>query len=200
MRLLPRPGLNTGRSFRRKDLQWFYSGDTDVSAEVHDGLIEMNRKMEPNEMSAKKIVYFDMDGVLVDFQSGIDRLEGDVKEIYRERYDEVPGIFSLMDPLPGGLDAFRVLSAFFDCYILTTAPWRNPTALNDKLLWVKQHLGDLAHKRLITTHHKNLNRGDFLIDDRLANGAGEFGGIHIYFGSPEFPDWDAVLKYLMPRV
>jgi len=161
--------------------------------------IQLYMRMDLNELNHKKIVYFDMDGVLVDFQSGIDRLDESLRQTYQERYDEVPGIFSLMDPFPGGLDAFRKLSTVFDCYILTTAPWRNPTALNDKLLWVKNHLGDLAHKRLITTHHKNLNLGDFLIDDRLSNGAGKFGGKHIYFGSPEFPDWDVVLRYLLGR-
>jgi hypothetical protein len=38
--------------------------------------------------------------------------------------------------------------------------------------------------------------GDYLIDDRKANGAGEFRGTHIHFGTEEFPDWAAVLKYL----
>jgi len=141
-----------------------------------------------------------MDGVLVDFQSGIDRLNEELREAYRDRYDEAPEIFSLMEPMPGGPEAFKTLSEHFDVYILTTAPWKNPTALNDKLAWVKIHLGDYAHKRLITTHHKNLNRGDFLIDDRTANGAAEFTGQHIHFRTPEFPDWAAVLKYLMDRV
>ena len=44
----------------------------------------------------KKILYFDMDGVLVDFQSGIDKLSEEVKKEYEGRVDEVPGIFSLM--------------------------------------------------------------------------------------------------------
>jgi len=33
---------------------------------------------------------------------------------------------------------------------------------------VKTHLGADAYKRLILTHHKNLNVGDYLIDDRIA--------------------------------
>ena len=63
--------------------------------------------------------------------------------------------------------------------------------------WVQRYLGDdVAHKRLIITHHKDLNRGDFLVDDRTKNGAGEFSGELIRFGSVEFPDWAAVQKYL----
>ena len=72
------------------------------------------------------------------------------------------------------------------------------SAWSDKLLWVKQYLGDTAHKRLILSHNKNLNRGDYLIDDRTKNGAGEFQGKLIRFGSDEFPNWDAVTRYLLP--
>ncbi len=56
---------------------------------------------------------------------------------------------------------------------------------------------DPAYKRLILTHHKELNKGDFLIDDRDANGAGSFEGEHIWFSSPRFPDWKTVIEYLM---
>ena len=54
-----------------------------------------------------------------------------------------------------------------------------------------------AHKRLILTHRRDLNKRDFLIDDRTANGAGEFEGELLHFGTERFPDWDAVVKYLM---
>ncbi|NCG08090.1 MAG: 2-C-methyl-D-erythritol 4-phosphate cytidylyltransferase, partial [Verrucomicrobia bacterium] len=59
----------------------------------------------------------------------------------------------------------------FDSYILSTAPWGNPTAWSDKLEWVKKHLGEVAKKRLILSHNKQLNKGDYLIDDRSRNGA-----------------------------
>jgi 5'(3')-deoxyribonucleotidase len=47
------------------------------------------------------------------------------------------------------------------------------------------------------THHKELNRGDYLIDDRLKNGSEKFAGELILFGSKNFPDWESVLKYLL---
>ena len=56
--------------------------------------------------------------------------------------------------------------------------------------------GDPAYKRLILTHNKQLNIGDYLIDDRTKNGAGEFTGEHIHFGTEKFPDWKSVLDYL----
>lgn len=142
------------------------------------------------------IVYVDMDNVLVDFRSGIERLDAHVVEQYEGRLDDVPGIFALMDPVPDAIESFHYLAGLYDTYILSTAPWANPTAWSDKLLWVQRHLGDAAYKRLILTHHKHLNDGDYLIDDRTKNGADRFRGEHIHFGSSAFPDWKAVTRYL----
>jgi len=161
----------------------------------------------------KKILFFDMDNVLVDFKSGIAKLDDAKKQEFGEyydsdgnkhkaHYDDVPGIFALMDPMPGAIEAVHKLAEKYDVYILSTAPWKNPTACNDKLAWVKKYFGgekdDVFYKRLILTHHKDLCHGDFLIDDNNErNGAGKFTGKLIHFGSPEFPDWNAVLNYLM---
>ena len=143
-----------------------------------------------------KILYIDMDGVLVDFQSGLDRVREKVMREYEGREDEIPGIFALMDPIPGALDAYRELVGLFDTYILSAAPWKNPSAWSDKVEWVQKHLGEVAHKRLILSHHKNLNDGDFLVDDRFKHGVDVFEGEHIHFGSKEFPDWPTVVEYL----
>jgi len=147
----------------------------------------------------KKIVYVDMDNVLVDFASGIDRLDDDTQKKYAGKLDEVPGIFALMSPMPKAMEAYRELTELFDTYILSTAPWENPSAWGDKLVWVKNHIGEKAYKRLILTHHKNLNHGAFLIDDRTKNGADEFCGEHIHFGTEKYPDWDAVMAYLRKK-
>ena len=146
-----------------------------------------------------EILYIDMDNVLVDFPSAFERLDEETLQKYEGRLDEVPGIFSLMKPLEGAKEAFDALATEYDTYILSTAPWENPSAWSEKLLWVKKHLGPAAHKRLILSHHKNLNAGDFLIDDRTKNGAGEFRGEHIHFGTDKFPDWKTVVRYLKQR-
>ena len=144
----------------------------------------------------KKILYFDMDNVLVNFETGIARLEESVKQEYKGHLDDVPGIFGLMEPMEGAIDAFNRLSQIYDVYILSTAPWHNPTAWSDKVKWVQKYLGEAAYKRLILTHHKDLNKGDYLIDDRDKNGAAQFEGEHIPFCSEEFPDWETVVEYL----
>ena len=147
----------------------------------------------------KKIVYVDMDNVLVDFQSAFPKLSKDVLEEYEDDKDDIPGIFSLMELMPGAIESFKELIQHFDTYILSTAPWNNPSAWSDKLLWVKKNLGELASRRLILTHHKNLNTGDYLIDDRTARGADRFAGEHIHFGKNNFPDWQSVMKYLRSK-
>jgi 5'-nucleotidase len=148
----------------------------------------------------KKILYVDMDNVLVDFPSAFPRVSKDLLLKYENDKDEIPGIFSLMDPMPGAIDSFNELSKLFDTYILSTSPWHNDTAWIDKLKWVKQYLGESGYKRLILSHHKNLNIGDFLIDDRTKNGADKFTGEHIHFGTEKFPDWISVTTYLKSKV
>ena len=145
----------------------------------------------------KKILYIDMDNVLVDFPSGISKLSQEVINEYESNLDEVPNIFSLMEPLEGAIDSFKILSQRYDTYILSTAPWKNSSAWTDKVKWVQKYLGESAYKRLILTHHKNLNHGDYLIDDRTKNGAGEFKGELIQFGTDKFPDWKTVCSYLL---
>ena len=137
-----------------------------------------------------------MDNVLVDFASGIARLDDATRMEYTDRLDEVPGIFSLMDPMPGAIDAVHRLVARYDVYILSTAPWNNPSAWADKVSWVSKYLDDVLHKRLILSHQKDLLKGDYLIDDRHKHGADTFEGEWIQFGKEPFKDWEAVLNYL----
>ena len=73
----------------------------------------------------KKTVYVDMDDVLVDFQSGLDLQPEDIKKEYEGRFDEIPGLFA---------------EEHFDLYILSTAPWKNPSAWSDKVKWVTRYL------------------------------------------------------------
>lgn len=134
-----------------------------------------------------------MNNILVDFRTGIDKLSNDLKQEFETDLSDAPGIFSLMEPLDGALEAHQELSQIYDTYILSTAPWKNPSSWSDKLNWVKKYLGNQAYMRLILSHHKHLNLGHFLVDDRLKNGAEHFSGEHIHFGTELFPDWNSVL-------
>lgn len=152
----------------------------------------------------KKILYVDMDNTLVDFSARLKGVHPGLRERYRGREDELPGLFALMPPVEGALEAFEELAGLFDTYILSTAPWGNPSAWQHKVEWVQVHLGidkgTPAYKRLILTHHKNLNRGDFLVDDRPHhNGVDKFEGEVVPFGTERFPTWPAVVEYLRER-
>ena len=150
----------------------------------------------------KPIIYIDMDGVLVDFESALTKVSPEMLEKFAGEYDNIPGIFALMDPVPGALEAVDRLKEKYDLYILSSSPWENPTALGDKLAWVKKYFGgdgpeNIFFRNVIFSSVKHLNRGDILIDDRTANGAGDFLGRHIHFGSSEFPNWQSVLNSLL---
>ena len=138
-----------------------------------------------------------MDDVIVDFNSGVQKLSQSQKNIYKQNIANCPGVFSLMEPVKGSISGYKALVQKYDVYILSTAPWNNPSAWQDKLLWVKKYIGDIAWKRLILSHHKNLNHGHYLIDDRLKNGVLDFPGEHIHFKTEKFKDWDDVLNYLL---
>ena len=149
----------------------------------------------------KKILYIDMDNVLVDFPTGIAALSDELKEAYKGNYDEIPGIFSLMQPMKGAVEAIYLLAEHYDIYVLSTAPWLNPSAWSDKLEWIQKYFGkeedSPLYKRLILSHHKDLNQGDFLIDARTKNGAKNFQGELLLFGSDAYPDWEHVLNRLI---
>ena len=127
-----------------------------------------------------------MDGVIVDFETGIEKLDKKTKFKYAGRLDEVPGIFALMESKQGAIDAVKKLIKKYDVYILSTAPCKNFSAWSDKLEWIKKHFGEKLRKRLILSYNKHLNKGDYLIDDRLKNGAEKFEGELIHFGQKNF--------------
>jgi 5'(3')-deoxyribonucleotidase len=135
----------------------------------------------------------------VDFGSGLAQQSEETLQAYAGKEDEIPGLFGSMLPIPGAIEAVHRLNEYYDCYILSTAPWKNPSAWSDKVLWVTKYLDDVFHKRIVITHCKHLCKGDILIDDRGKNGTSEFEGEWIQFGSAQYPDWDSVLQYLLPQ-
>lgn len=142
-----------------------------------------------------------MDGVLVDFITHIENVMRDnphLNEEYLGREDEIPNIFRNAPPIVGAIEAVKKLedSGKYDLYIATTAPWENPSAAMDKRLWIVEYFGELFKKRMAITHLKNMLIGDYLIDDRTKNGAGEFTGTHIHFGNNGI-GWKEVLEILL---
>ena len=134
----------------------------------------------------KKIVLIDMDGVLVELGDGP----------FSENKNK-KGFFLNNKPIEDAINAFKALSAKYDCYIVTTPVWSNPHCWMEKRLWVEKHIGLEAKNRLILTHHKNLVKGDYIIDDTKNHGVDKFEGEHIHFGIDDFLNWKNVLDFLL---
>lgn len=143
----------------------------------------------------KPVLYIDLDNTITDFNNGWRKLSPEAQKEYEGHLWDAPGFFAGLEPVSGAVKAFRYLSQKYDTYILSSAPYNNPTAWSDKVQWVEKYLGVPAFRRLILSHHKNLNYGDYLIDDSKTNGAAEFMGTHIQFGTVPFKTWDDVVEY-----
>jgi 5'(3')-deoxyribonucleotidase len=159
---------------------------------------------------SKKIIFIDMDGVLVNFEKAFNQYhkqksaskyvaDAHLSNLYRNDPDLIPGIFRDAEPMPGAIDAVKKLyqSGLYDICVATTSPWDAPDSAADKMFWIQKYLGQEFYKSMTITHRKDLLHGDYLIDDRTANGAGEFKGKLIQFGTEKYPDWDAILEELL---
>jgi 5'(3')-deoxyribonucleotidase len=146
-----------------------------------------------------QILFIDLDGVIADFTSTMDSHPLRKIPPYDEHPDTIPNIFRSLNPIASAVFSVNKLlnSSKYEVYFLSTAPWNNPSAWTDKRLWVEDHFGDKINRRLILTHCKDLLNGDILIDDRPNNGAKDFNGLWIHFGSEKFPDWHSVLNFLL---
>lgn len=157
----------------------------------------------------KEILYLDMDGVLVNLDHTIKRwfeTYPHLKERYNGFPDHIHGIFRDPDPIDGAVNGVLQLhnSGKYELFVATAAPWGNPPAAMDKRFWIEKHFGNLFHKRLFITHRKDLLIGNYLVDDSLGNGAKDFKGTLLRFGTDyktglinKYPTWDDLLKRLL---
>lgn len=160
-------------------------------------------------MKNQKILLIDMDGVLVDLHSEIQKWYDEhpnIAHLYKNSPDRIPGLFRNPAPMDGAVEAVNKLhqSNKYDMFIATTAPWGNPESFSDKRYWIEQHFGRIFYKKMFITHRKDMLMGDYLIDDRTANGAGEFRGELLQFGWNyerkewnKYSDWNSILGRLL---
>ena len=148
----------------------------------------------------RELIFIDMDGVLVDMESGMNewsiKLGIPTKELFDKDFYHIPHFYRHLPVYPGAQEAFNRICDKYEVYILTAPSWENPSCYMDKRLWVEEYLGEKAYKRLIISNDKSLFTGKALIDDRTKYGVTKFNGEHIHFNTERFPDWESVLDYL----
>jgi 5'(3')-deoxyribonucleotidase len=144
----------------------------------------------------KKIVYVDMDNVLFNFSKARDEalLRNPSIAFPHSQVD----FFRKLEPIENAMWSIKTLDKHFDTYILTAPSTLNPMSYMEKMLCIRDHLGQAFIEKLIISKHKHLNKGDYLIDD-MASGCGQdkFEGELIQFGSEKFPNWQSVINYLV---
>lgn len=147
-------------------------------------------------MPEKSTVYIDMDDTLCDYQAGYAHHKALHPHI--EFPQSQPGLYENLKPMSGAVEAWHWLSQHrgLDVYILTAPSIRNAHCYTEKRLWVERHLGLDAAYKFIISPNKGLNKGQFLIDDYVSGkGQEDFEGKILHFGSSDFPDWSAVVKF-----
>lgn len=151
----------------------------------------------PHNSFPKRKLYFDMDGTIVNFESGMRQVSPNILDQYWDHPEDIEGIFALMEPMEGAIEAVNILTDYYDCYILSTAPWDNPGAWADKVRWLQKYFGQTFYKKVILTHCKELlsDGESYLIDDRKAHGADAFGDRLVSF-KPQTMSLAEVANYM----
>lgn len=133
-----------------------------------------------SDVPTKPTIYFDLDGVLADFDKAAERILG-TDNIYRWEFvhgqeefwrllNSSRGFFRDMEIMPGAEHLLRAAKGHYIA-ILTALPKTNGELVADqKRRWVEQWLG--AYKVITCLTHEKPNYckpGDILIDDRAVN-------------------------------
>lgn len=154
-------------------------------------------------MEIKKI-YFDMDGVLADFERGINEICGmdmPIQGLSTDEEDnrmweavkEAEHFYDKLEPMKGAVDMYRKLSSKYDCEILSAIPKPHrgiETAGEDKKNWVKRILSSDMKVNIVLKEEKKdyVDGAETILIDDLGDNIKTweaFGGTGIKFESAE---------------
>lgn len=156
------------------------------------------------------VILIDQDGVLADFDTAfieawkshypdIEPVAPEARRSFYIRQDyapelrahaealyTAPGFIRNLPPMPGAVEAFHALLEMgMDVRICTSPLMQFENCVAEKYLWVEQHLGRDATRRIIMTADKTLIRGNILIDDKPEiTGLAEPAWRHILYDAP----------------
>ena len=140
----------------------------------------------------KKRIYVDMDDTLCHFERAFHKAVAlNPKQPFPQSQW---GFFLGLEPYDGAIEGLRKLEEKYDVWILTKPSTRNLNCYTEKAKWIYDHFGQDIVDKLIICPDKALLKGDYLIDDKIWS---DFEGEQLHFLSDEYPDWEAVVNYLM---
>lgn len=149
----------------------------------------------------KKTIFFDLDGVVADFDEaairwgekvGIDGEEFKKKKLYRQE-----GFYADLNLMDGAKEAIEKMDKVYNIAFVSAPSWDNPFSFTEKRIWIEKHFGTWARKKMDLSFRKGHYIGHYLIDDRTKYGAADFIGEHIMFGTEPFKTWKEVTNYLI---
>lgn len=155
-------------------------------------------------------ILIDFDNTIADWHSSIieqlpdiefDLSKYDLRERYFDRFDEVekiflaPGFTLNLKPYPRAIETILKMQEKHPVFICSAIHQSFIHTANEKLLWVKKHLGDEWVHRTILTYDKTLVHGDILLDDKpRIEGLNPLPSWqHIVYGK-DVRDWDEFYK------
>lgn len=141
-----------------------------------------------------KTIYFDMDGVLADFDRGVEEILGFKQEWEEFMWEEMkkhPHFYYDLKPIEEAVELFKDIRKEYgdNCQILSAypKPFRGiDEAFNDKIMWIKKYLGEGITANLVYREEKVNYIKDsqsILIDDydKNINEWNDKGGTGILF-------------------
>jgi 5'(3')-deoxyribonucleotidase len=166
----------------------------------------------------RKIVFFDMDNVLVDFESAlyadkiknlVPKYESVVDGVKRTNYDDIPEIFSYSKPVEGAVEALKAISQKFEVFIISHASWANPVSWSNKLEWVKKYfdsdnVNGTFYKRLVLAQDRDVTTitDSYLVEGVPCHSDSHRSGSNVIYlnkTNGDFRDWSSVVNHLMQQ-
>ena len=182
---------------------------------LHRNVYVLYNKMI-REKGELRMIYFDMDGVLADFDRGVVELCGmrqlpqdesrtdEEDALMWEKIREVGHFYDKLEPMPGAVEMFRKVYDLFGakCEILTGIPKPERgivTSAEDKVAWTRRILSDNVKVNTVARKDKKLfcTGPDSILVDDLEKNITEWkaeGGTGILFRNAE-QAMEEILKY-----
>ena len=121
-------------------------------------------------------IYFDMDGVLADFQgyfrsqtmTTVEDLWSIPDDVFWKYVKNIPKFWENLPVMPDALKLFKYAQKHHDVQILSSPSSHDDRSFGGKIKWVRKHLGANVRVNLVKRSHKRLFAEDkkcVLIDD-----------------------------------